>query len=620
MTAKPSLKTLIAEIWRFDRWGTLWLIMLNLAGALLEGLGLMLLVPLLHVAGVFGENATPLPFALPSGLKTWMDGLAAQQRLILLLSVFVALITLQSGVTLKREMQSVRLRLGFVDHLRQRLFGALALSRWSFLSRHHSSEFLSALSSDVPRVGVAALSLFRLLTLFVVLPAYVAVAFHLSPPVTGLALLTGGALWWLLRKSRAASHQNGAALGEAYQAFFRQIQEFVGALKLIKIHGEEAGYQRQFTHVVARLSDQERQFQAVTQRSQGVFRIGSAVALAALTYVSLALIELPGVSLLVLIAIFSRMLPQVSQIHMNLQQLWQSVPAFDTWHQWVRTCEVEAEEVPVADEPHALTEGIRMHGVCYQHPGGNRRFDIPRLFIPAHTTTAIVGPTGSGKTTLLDLLSGLSAPDAGTIEADGQPLGARASWRRQIAYIPQETVILDGSIRDNLTWGATDSPDDHLMVALGQAAAADFVRSLPDGLDTWVGERGVRLSGGEKQRLALARALLRNPELLILDEATSALDREHQQVILEALKALHGRMTVLVVTHRLAEIRELVDGIVQVESGQIGPWMPAGTPSGGETIDPTSQHLSPNHHQNQEVLAAAPRPTEPGRRQSPAGG
>lgn len=577
-----KLQPFLLEFWCFDRPAALQTLGLNLAGALLEGLGLMLLLPLLHLAGVFGaSDATSLSRYIPALVGMWLDGIPKDSRLLLMLGVFVGLIALQSGIALLRDRQSLLLRLRFVDHLRSHLFGALAAARWGFLSRHHSSEFLSVLTTDVGRIGIGALCLLQLFTQLAVFPVYLGVAFHLSAPVTGIAVLTGAALWWVLRKSREAAKQSGQVLSQATQGLFKEIQEFLGALKLIKIHGEDAGYRRQFSHVLTQLQEQQRQFQIISGRSQAAFRVGGALALAGLTYVSLVVVQLPGASLLVLIAIFSRMLPQVSGIHMNMQQLWQMAPAFDNWHRWVLACEAEAEPMePLAaiggDGGSApLQTGMHLKNVSYRHPSGNQSFEVSNLFIPAHRTTAIVGPTGSGKTTLLDLLSGLTPPDSGTIEVDGQPLASCTGWRRQIAYIPQETAILDGTVRENLSWGAADADETRMMAALGQAAAADFVRALPLGLDTWVGERGVRLSGGEKQRLALARALLRNPGILILDEATSALDREHQQTIIEALKRLHGQMTVLIVTHRLGEISALVDGVVHVEAGRIGPWVEA---------------------------------------------
>lgn len=579
---RGNLQPFLLEFWRFDRRASLQTLGLNLAGALLEGLGLMLLLPLLHLAGLFAANeTTSLSRYIPALASSWLNVMEQDSRLLLMLGIFVSLMALQSGIALLRDRQSLLLRLRFVDHLRSHLFGALAGARWGFLSRHHSSEFLSVLTTDVGRVGIGALCLLQLFTQLAVFPVYLGVAFQLSVPVTGLAVLTGAALWWVLRKSREAAKQSGQVLSQATQGLFKEIQEFLGALKLIKIHGEDAGYRRQFSHVLTHLRQQQSAFQIISGRSQAAFRIGGALALAALTYLSLVVVQLPGASLLVLIAIFSRMLPQVSGIHMNMQQLWQMAPAFDNWQRWVIACEAEAEPLPAVTTAGsdvggaALQTGMLLKNVSYRHPSGIQVFEASDLFIPAHRTTAIVGPTGSGKTTLLDLLSGLSPPDSGTIEVDGQPLASCVGWRRQIAYIPQETAILDGTVRENLNWGAADADEARMMVALGQAAAADFVRALPQGLDTWVGERGVRLSGGEKQRLALARALLRNPGILILDEATSALDRDHQQTIVEALKRLHGQMTVLIVTHRLGEISALVDGVVQVEAGRIGPWIAA---------------------------------------------
>jgi ATP-binding cassette subfamily C protein len=573
VTPHTGLRPFLAEFWRFDRRAAVITLVLNLLGAVLEGLGLMLLLPLLTLAGVFsGGEGSAFSIALPDRVSAVLATIPPADKLLWMLALFISLIALQAGVSLLRERQSQRLQLRFVDHLRQTLFGGLAEARWSFLAQHHSSEFLSVLTTDIGRVGVGAIFLLQLFTQLAVFPVYLAVAFQLSPPVTGLALLTGAGLWWVLRKSRDVAKQSGVVMSRANQGLFNELQEFLGALKLIKIHGEVTGYQRQFAQATAHLREQQLDFNAVRTRSQMAFRIGGAVALALLTYAALVWVQLPAARLLVLIAVFSRMLPQVSAIHMGLQQLWHMAPAFQNWQHWVGLCHSARETLINESGPCTLNEGIRLTQVTYRHPQGSRTFTIPDLFIPARKTTAIIGPTGSGKTTLLDLLSGLNEPQSGVIAVDGRPLKADAAWRRLIAYIPQETAILDGTIRDNLTWGATKFADTHIMNALDSAAAADFVRRLPQGLETWVGERGVRLSGGEKQRLALARALLRQPQLLILDEATSALDREHQQVILEALKTLHGQMTVLIVTHRFEEIRELLDGVVQVADGRVGNW------------------------------------------------
>lgn len=583
MNTPTGLAPFLREFWRFDRRATLVTLGLNLTGALLEGLGLMLLLPLLHLAGVLGPDAaggsarTGLPFSVPRFATDLIDALPPDGRLLLMLGVFVAVVVLQSGVALFRERQSLHLQLRFVDHLRDRLFAALAGARWSFLSRHHSSEFMSVLTTDVQRVGAGTMFLLHLFTQLAVLPVYLGVAFLLSPSVTALALVTCAVLWWLLRKSRDTAKAGGVVLSKANQNLFNELQEFLGALKLIKIHGEEDGYRRQFAHVVAHLREQQLGFQQVRGRSQLSFRIGGAVALATLTYAALAWAELTAASLLVLIAIFARTLPQVSSVHSGFQQLWHMAPAFDSWQRWVTECAGAREAARLSADVPPLRDGIRLHAVRYRHPQGAHVLDVPDLFLPARRTTAVIGPTGSGKTTLLDLVAGLNVPESGTIEVDGVPL-AEAGWRGRIAYVPQDSAILDGTVRENLCWGNDADDDARLLEALDHAAAGAFVRQLPKGLDTWVGERGVRLSGGEKQRLALARALLRRPELLILDEATSALDREHQKIVFETLRRLHGRMTVLIVTHRFEEIRDLIDGEVRVEkvaeNVSVGPWRP----------------------------------------------
>jgi ATP-binding cassette, subfamily C, bacterial len=164
--------------------------------------------------------------------------------------------------------------------------------------------------------------------------------------------------------------------------------------------------------------------------------------------------------------------------------------------------------------------------------------------------TVLLGPSGSGKTTLADIVLGLIEPDQGDIRFDGAATTG-AQRRAQTAYVPQEAFLFDRTIRENLQWVCPEADDDALWQALDRAAAAPFVRALPQGLDTPAGNRGERFSGGERQRLCLARALLLRPRLLILDEATSALDPEVEARLLDTLAQLRGSVTVLAIAHRL---------------------------------------------------------------------
>ena len=547
---------------------------LNLAVALLEGVGLMLLLPLLTVAGALGNRDVHR--------LDWLDTLTQgalrlgkEDLLLPMLGLFVTLIAAQSLLTLARDRRAQVLQHGFVDHLRGVLFRAIADARWSFLAQQHSSEWLSVLTTDVQRVGVGTFFLLQLFTLAMMFLVYLVVAVHLSPPVTGLALLTGGLLWGVLRRSDKRVKQSGRSISAANQGMFAEIQEFLAALKLIKIHGEELACIASFTGAVEALRKQQIEFLAVKTHIQMSHRIGSAIALAGFTYLALEVYRLPTANLLVLIAVFSRMLPKLSQAHGAMQQLWHMLPAFTHLQHWVEDCERHRDRPTLApDTSWRLQDGLTLNELSYRHPQGHQTLRVSKLFIPACRTTAIIGPTGGGKTTLLDLISGLMVPDTGMVLADGVPLETCSGWRRYIAYVPQETTIMDGTVRDNLTWGNVHESQSRIDEALRQAAADNFVRRLPQGLETRVGERGVRLSGGERQRLALARALLRQPRILILDETMSALDQENKQMILESIRALHKQMTILIVTHRHEELVNLVDGYVTVNEGVVSDWIP----------------------------------------------
>lgn len=214
---------------------------------------------------------------------------------------------------------------------------------------------------------------------------------------------------------------------------------------------------------------------------------------------------------------------------------------------------------------------LALHGVGFTFPDASSPAlaDID-LEIAAGETVAFVGPSGSGKSTLLNLVLGFIRPTQGRILLDGDDMAGLdlRTFRRFISVVPQEAVLFEGTIRDNVTYGMTGVPDDAVRNALRDANALEIVGAMPEGWNTVVGERGARISGGQRQRLAIARALIRDPRILFLDEATSALDSQSEVKVRDALAHLMRDRTTLVVAHRLSTIRS-ADRIVYVEEGRL---------------------------------------------------
>lgn len=278
-----------------------------------------------------------------------------------------------------------------------------------------------------------------------------------------------------------------------------------------------------------------------------------------------------------------RLMPSVNRMTASLNQMSYYEPALDKMIEHlsdVERLEREEEQSVAVDfssnaenkERIKLEQQIELSGIMFTYPNADHPvLENANMLVPIGKSIGIIGSSGAGKTTVVDIMLGLFKPQEGQVLADGVDIQtAYHAWLSHIGYIPQMIFMLDDTIRGNVAFGIDSKDVDEQAVwkALEEAQLAEFVRSLPEGLDTQIGERGIRLSGGQRQRIGIARALYTDPELLIFDEATSALDNDTESAIMESINALHGKKTMVIIAHRLTTI-EGCDMVYRVENGGI---------------------------------------------------
>lgn len=272
-----------------------------------------------------------------------------------------------------------------------------------------------------------------------------------------------------------------------------------------------------------------------------------------------------------------RLLPSASRINTYLANIAYYRPTLDYVYANVelpKNVDERAAEAKAVTETDKLKfhDCIKVEQLYYKYPNTDKYiFENARMQVPYGKSVGIMGPSGAGKTTVVDIMLGLLRVESGTITCDGvNVLEHYGQWLANIGYISQTINMVDDTIRANIAFGVDvdDIDDARVWQVLEEAQLADFVRNLPNGINTVIGERGVRISGGQRQRVGIARALYHDPEILILDEATSALDNDTEAAIMEAIENFHGRKTMLIIAHRLKTI-ENCDIIYKVENGKI---------------------------------------------------
>ncbi len=407
--------------------------------------------------------------------------------------------------------------------------------------------------------------------------------------VVGYCLLTNGLMTILLAVSlmvlmvlikrvlKPIMHKAGKDNQDYYSSLFKWISQTVQGIKEVKITCKEQYFVDEYCRCGKGYVDAVQRYSLYNNVPKLLIET---VCIAVMMAYMIAL-TLSGVGTENMLEVISTLgaaafvlLPAVNRINNQINSIAFFEPFFmgvsDNLQDEINEKNVDMSFATDEEEKLPLKQAIELKNIVYSYPNSEKLiFDHADLTIPIGSAVGIVGTSGAGKSTVVDILLGLLQVKEGTVYADGVDVKTQyRKFLKNIGYIPQMIFMLDDTIRNNVAFGvAADKIDeDRVWAVLKEAQLDEFVRSLPEGLDTGIGERGIRLSGGQRQRIGIARALYYDPEVLILDEATSALDNDTEAAIMDSINRLHGKKTLIIIAHRLQTI-EKCDLVYRVENG-----------------------------------------------------
>ncbi len=547
-------------------WANLAIIVLS---GMAEGAGLILFVPLLEIMTSGDAENLQWPFTLIVGA---FQAIGLPVTLLSLLGAITVLILGSLGLAYGQRHMIIRSKNAYTLNIRDALVGRLFRATWDHMSRQSHGEFFNKLVTETQRSGNALLYELMAAAAMVQIAIFISFSSLLSWRLMAIALVFGGLIAVVVRPWQRRAKILGEATSRANRNLSFHGLDFLRAAKLIKATANEET-------VIGGLSGHTRALFEANFRSDlnlaQVYHIVQALPvllLAGIIAVSHQVLGLTSASTLVFLLFLARIAPRIAQLQQQTQGYAIASPAIAIVRGMVAESAAAKEEINnggIGFE--SLEERIALEQVSYTYPeSGNPVLDGISLTIERNGMAALVGRSGAGKSTLIDILAGLRKPGGGAIQIDDKNLDEfnMASWRRRIGYVTQDIIVFNDTVLNNLLFANPEAVENDLDECLRLSHFSEVLAELPRGLETVLGEAGVRLSGGQKQRLALARALIGNPQLLLLDEATSALDNESERLIQDAIDSIAHKMTIVVIAHRLSTVRK-ADVIHVMEAGRI---------------------------------------------------
>lgn len=553
----------------------------TLLAAALEMLGVSVILPI--VEGLTDIGSLFNKWYLQPFIKLW--SIDQPQSLIYLVCGEVILVYIFKNLyfifyswLVKKYTYKIKRELGV------RVMESYMMQGYIFFVNNNSSRLLQGISGDISAVNTIINSVFNLLTKVLTI-VMIGMCIIIMEPYIALLLLILSFLCIFIMQFAFKNSMNKYGMLQRI-ATWNNVQaglEAIHGSKEVLVTKRQEYFTNRYRDSIAKQSECNIKIEMASVMPSYLIEMicitGLLLVVAAKTNITGSSMELIGSLAVIAVSAF-RILPAVGAVTSTLNVIQSNMPAFNAAYDTIKIItelaydqenrNAEAIKMKIMDI--TLKKEIVLSNIYYKYPETeNYILENVSLTITAKESIGIIGPSGAGKSTFVDVLLGLLIPEKGTIKMDGidiQTLGSQ--WNRNIGYVPQNIYLVDNDIRSNIAFGIPqDQIDDgQVWKVLEMAQLAEFVRNQPQQLDTRVGEWGIKFSGGQRQRVAIARALYGNPEILVLDEATAALDSETESALMEAIEALQGHKTLIVVAHRLTTIKKC-DLIYEVKDGKI---------------------------------------------------
>jgi len=550
---QPNSLYIVTELLAaYPRRSTVMIAFLLFSG-LAEGIGVMALLPLLVLATGGGEAETTTAGRLIAGLFHLFGAAPSLGGMLLLI---VAGMSIKAGATLI-AMREVGYTVAHVmTDLRLKLVRALLEARWSYFVSQPIGSLSNAISNEAARAAQVYMSSAQLLALSIQAGVYAILVVLVSWQIALSGAVVGASFAWIFRHLVEATRRAGGDQTDMLKSLTARLTDALQGIKPIKAMACEKD-------LLPLLESEAQGLNGAQQRqvwSAELVRVLQEPILTAIIatglYWALSTGGFAFSDLMVIAFLFYRLLNRIHSVQQVYQAVAHGESAYVSLKDSIRVAQAQKE--PESSEFRKLADfrKIDFRAVCFSY-GEKQVLQDVNLTLNKGEFVAIVGESGSGKTTLADLLVRFADPSQGQVLVDGRSLAEinLSSWRRMVGYVPQELLLFHDSILKNVSLGDAAISREQVEAALRMAGAWGFVSAQPQGMDTVIGERGARISGGQRQRISLARALVRQPKLLILDEVTSALDPQTEEEVCATLSELAGHVTIVAVSHQPAIVR-----------------------------------------------------------------